>query len=166
MAIKVKRNRTYTFTIHDEADIATVTFSFPFTEEKKYNKKYLQAIGDKSKERTQEEIVQTSMNAYHTSQRTCLSAWTGFEDDNGNKLPCTDAKGNIIEENQKMVYEYVLSNEELSNKVTLAQGGSLSEKNLTIGSPLVSSSDGVPIDAELANSLGNVSTVDMSLSEE
>ena len=115
MTIVLNKKREYTFPIED----ATVTFNFLFFEDRDYTiyTKYFEDIksnetdADKLKEKAEQVAVKNAQNIQHTIMRSNLVSCTGFEDEDGNPLVITDDKGVVNELYQKMVFEYVRSNQ-------------------------------------------------------
>jgi len=63
------------------------------------------------------------MNAYLYTLRTSLVACSGIEDPDGNEITIKDDDGNIIEANQKAVFEAIRMDSELFDRIQTAYLG-------------------------------------------
>jgi len=129
---------------------ASVTFDFPFAEDKDYasiqnmirRKLIPDATSEKDKKHNDQEIQKLAGNVQDMLYRKALVACTGFQDEDGNDITIKDADGKLIELNQKMVYEWVKTTD-IYGKVVMASSG-LSSKNSETGVTESSTTDGSP----------------------
>lgn len=187
MGFVINPERKYIFEYEiGEGEWVSVTYDFPYSEDmqtkgmrkelKTLSKKESRAIVKRLKKRTEIakekgkeveltdkefEINQESVNLFYKIVRQSLVDWSGFVLPNGQELPVKDDKGKLIEKNRNAVYEFCKTEEPLFEKITLAYGGEIDQKNLRIGLPQDLNSDGVQTDAQPVTSEESVKSADM-----
>lgn len=140
MPIVIQTKRTFTFNHED----AKVTFTFPYSEDKKYSKDYLSLLNSPKDAKIDDvERMAVNIKTMNTNMRTAISFIEGFVDTDGNQLCLYDSKGKVDENIQKAIFEWVYSKEDLFILVMKAFNGETDAKNLTTGAQPVSNLDGV-----------------------
>jgi len=126
MAIKLKTKRSRVFNYKDGDVDLTFKFEFPVSEDLDYGKIRKMMDENTPVEYTDEKTgkVKTSqgeLNAYLFVLRSSLKEWTGLVDEDENELE-------FNEMNQKAVFEYIKSQEDLYERV-MQSYGELNAKN-------------------------------------
>ncbi len=152
MPFQVDPERVFVFDYEiDEGDWVQVTFDFPWSEEIDYGPLRL-LLKDVSNEQKSESLKKLrtgkklsksdakvveeaqSVQVFYNLLRTSLVGCEGFENRRTKEeIQIKDKGGNIIENNQKAIFEFVKNTAKLFEKVCLAYAGELDSGNVKVG---------------------------------
>ncbi len=142
-----------------EGEWITITFDFPYAEDTDYTlaRQILKDLPQLEEDVRKKNIkAKKKLITYMTPEQESAATRVMFNQLRSAIVDCTgfgvkgkdfnikDEKGNIIDVNQKCIFEFVKNHSDLYEKVLVAYQGELDAKNLTIGLQAPLLLDGVP----------------------